>query len=236
MQHPLTGLILAGGLGTRLRPLTLHTPKCLIEVEGRPFLDWQLELFAKNGVERAVLSTGYLGHKIEEWLSGHSAHGLEVEVCHEKELLGTGGSIINSLPLLPEEFFLAYGDGYLLQPFKPVHAAFKKSGKGALMAVLRQQKGTSENNCEVKGGQVVRYAKGQPAGTFDFMDYGLLFFRKEALAAYRAENFSTDRIFADLIAAGELAAFETRQPYYEVGSKEGLNAFSQYIRAGKVKA
>lgn len=216
-----------------MRPFTLHTPKCLIEIEGRPFLDYQLELLAKNRVSRVVLSTGYLGHKIEDWLSSHGTHGVKVEVCHEKEQLGTGGAIINALGKLPEEFFLMYGDAYLLQPLAPVHAAFKKSGKDALMTVLKQGKGTSENNCGIRDGMVVRYQKNQPAGTFGYMDYGLLFFRKKALAGYRAENFSTDRIFSDLIAKCQLAAFETSLAYYEVGSREGLRSFTGHIKAGK---
>ena len=136
MAEGLTCLILAGGLGTRLRPFTYHTPKCLIDVEGRPFLDCQLELLAKSGVKSAVMSTGYLGHKIEDYMGSHSTHGVSVRISHEKEQLGTGGSIIYSLPLLSDEFLLIYGDGYLLQPFAPVREAFRKSGKQALMTVL----------------------------------------------------------------------------------------------------
>ena len=235
MSDELTGLILAGGLGTRMRPFTLHSPKNLVEVEGRAFLDWQLELFAKNDVGRVVLSTGYLGHKIEDYLASHDTHGIEVKICHEKEPLGTGGSIINSLPVLPGEFFMVYGDAYVLQPFAQVREAFRVSGKLAIMTVMRQDSGTSENNCEVQAGMVTRYQKGQPKGTFNYLDYGLLFFRKSALEKYAVENFSTDRIFVDLIAKRQLAAFETRQSYYEVGSKEGLRNFSQYIRTGKVE-
>ncbi len=227
MDKKLTGLILAGGLGTRMRPFTLHTPKNLIQIGGRPFLDYQLELLSRNGVDCAVISTGYLGHKIEDYVESHPTHGIRVTVSHEKELLGTGGAIINSLPLLPEEFFLIYGDSYLLQPFAPVYSAFAESKKDALMTVLRQESGTAENNCEVSGGMVARYQKGQPAGTFDYLDYGLLFFRKSALQGYPLENFSTDRIFWDLISRGQLAAFKTRAPYFEVGSKEGLKKFEQ---------
>jgi len=233
MPVDMTGLILAGGLGTRMRPFTLHTPKNLIEIEGRAFLDYQLELFARNGVARVVLSTGYLGHKIEDWLGSHSTHGVKVEVCHEKELLGTGGAIINSLPSMPDEFFMAYGDSYLLQPFEPIHRAFRKSGRDALMTVLAQESGTTENNCEIKEGRVVRYAKGQPPGTFSYMDYGLLFFKKSAFSRYGLENFPTDRIFADLIARKELVSFETRAPYFEVGSREGLRSFTRYIKGGR---
>jgi N-acetyl-alpha-D-muramate 1-phosphate uridylyltransferase len=230
MPDRLTALILAGGLGTRMRPFTLHTPKNLIMVEGRAFLDYQLELLAKNNVGRAVLSTGHLGHKIEDYLEANETRGISVEVCHEPKLLGTGGAIMNSLPRLPDEFLLVYGDSYLLQPFEPVHGAFAESGKLAMMVVLEQADGTTENNCGVEGGLVSRYQKGQPAGTFSHMDYGLLFFRKKALAPYRLENFSTDRIFADLISKGQLAAFETHAPYYEVGSKEGLRNFTDYIK------
>jgi len=214
-----------------MRPFTLHTPKNLIKIEGRVFLDYQLELLAKNGVGHAVLSTGYLGHKIEDYLEANDTHGIAAEVRHEKEQLGTGGAIVNALPCLPEEFLLAYGDSYLLQPFAPVQRAFAASGKDAMMVVLKQERGTSENNCLLEKGLVSRYQKGQPPGTFTHMDYGLLFFKKKALEKYRLENFSTDKIFADLIAARQLAAFETHAPYYEVGSKEGLRNFTEYINS-----
>ncbi len=219
-----------------MRPLTLHTPKNLIEIAGRPFLDYQLELLSKNGVGRAVISAGYLGHKIEDYVESHSTHGIKIEVSHEKELLGTGGAIINSLPSLPEEFFLIYGDSYLTQPFAPVQAAFAASGNEALMTVLLQDTGTTENNCGISGGKVARYQKGQPAGTFKYMDYGLLFFRKAALRKYRLENFSTDRIFSDLISRRQLAAFVTGSPYFEVGSKEGLKKFEHEILESARKA
>jgi len=231
MPEKLTALVLAGGLGTRMRPFTLHTPKNLIGIGGRAFLDFQLELLARNGVGRVVLSTGYLGHKIEDYLEANGTHGILVEVCHEKEQLGTGGAIVNALPRLPKEFLLIYGDSYLLQPFAQVHEAFVKSGKDAVMTVLAQQGGTSENNCSLKGGLVARYEKGQPQGTFTHMDYGLLFFRKKPLEKYALESFPTDRIFHDLIAREQLAAFETSAPYYEVGSKEGLRNFTEYINS-----
>ncbi len=230
MPQKLTGLILAGGLGTRMRPFTESMPKCLIPVNGRPFLDIQLELLAKNNVGRIVLSTGYLGHKIEDYLNSHGTYGVDVDVCHEKEELGTGGALLHALPLLPEEFFLSYGDSYLLQPFMPIHGAFKKSGKSALMTVMRQAEGTSENNCSIGNGLVTHYAKGQPHGTFDCMEYGLIFFKKSALTNYKLGKSPTGRIFSDLIGKKELAAFVTHEKYFETGSPQGLAIFERYLR------
>lgn len=235
MPEKLFGLILAGGLGTRLHPLTLRTPKCLLEINGRAFLDFQLELLAKNNAAEAAISTGYLGEKIDDYLASHSTHGVHVKTVREGEQLGTGGAIINALPLLPEEFFVIYGDSYLLQPILPVFQAFKKSGRLALMSVIRQEGGILENNCTVKDGLVRGYAKGMPRDTFSHMDYGLLFFKKKALLKYGRINFPADIIFSDLIRAGQLAAFETAAPYYEIGSKEGLRNFKEHIASNKVR-
>ena len=235
MPEKLFGLILAGGLGTRLHPLTLHIPKCLLEINGRAFLDFQLELLAKNNVTDIAISTGYLGEKIDDYLKSHSTHGVYVKTVREGEQLGTGGAIINALPLLPEEFFVIYGDSYLLQPILPVFQAFKKSGRLALMSVIRQEGGALENNCAVKNGFVRGYAKGMPRGAFSHMDYGLLFFKKKALLKYEKANFSTDTIFSDLIQEGQLAAFETASPYYEIGSKEGLRNFKEHITSNNVR-
>ena len=86
--------VLAGGLGTRMRPLTETVPKALLPVLGAPFADWQLALLAEQGVERVVYCVGYRGELLREHVGDGSRHGLSVTWSDEgQELRGTAGAI-----------------------------------------------------------------------------------------------------------------------------------------------
>ena len=104
-------VILAGGLGTRLRPLTEKIPKALVELAWRPFLKHQIELLKLNSIGDIVLSVGYLGETIEKRYGDGGMLGVRIRYSHDPPtLLGTGGAIKKALPLLPENFFVSYGD------------------------------------------------------------------------------------------------------------------------------
>src|SRR5205085_12639076 len=104
-------VILAGGEARRLRPLTDHLPKALVDVAGRPFLWHQLQLLKNHGIRRIVLAVGYLGESIQERFGDGSEVGIELEYSFDGPvLLGTAGAIRQALPLLPQQFFVLYGD------------------------------------------------------------------------------------------------------------------------------
>lgn len=104
-------MILAAGLGTRLRPLTLHTPKPLLEVGGKPLIVWHIEALARAGVTQIVINTAWLGDKLVEALGDGSQLGVEISWSHEDEPLETAGGIQRALPLLGSEpFILVNGD------------------------------------------------------------------------------------------------------------------------------
>jgi len=105
-------LILAGGLGERLRPYTEKIPKPLIEVAGRPILFWQIDWLKKNGVKNIVLAVGYLGEKIEEAVGKGEEFGVNIEYSYERKKLGTGGAIKNASEYLAntEKFLVINGD------------------------------------------------------------------------------------------------------------------------------
>src|ERR1044071_9702153 len=106
--------ILAGGLATRLRPMTETIPKALVEIAGEPFLAHQLRLLRAAGYERVVLCVGYLGKMVREFAGDGSAFGLYVEYSFDgPTLLGTAGAIVRALPLLGPRFSVIYGDSYL---------------------------------------------------------------------------------------------------------------------------
>jgi len=132
--------LLAGGLATRLRPLTATIPKALVEVAGEPFIAHQLRLLRREGVSRVVMCTGYRGEQIAEYVGDGGRFGLTVEYSQDGDrLLGTGGALKKALPLLGAEFLVMYGDSYLDIPFAPVVAAFRASHAKGLMVVYRNE-------------------------------------------------------------------------------------------------
>ena len=107
--------LLAGGLATRLRPITTTMPKALVEVAGRPFIDHQLALLQRNGIRRVVLCLGHLGEQVRGTPRRRSGprHGRCATRTTATRLLGTGGALRRALPLLGEAFWVLYGDSYL---------------------------------------------------------------------------------------------------------------------------
>src|SRR5580704_139718 len=129
-------VILAGGLATRLRPLTEKIPKSLVEVAGRPFLEHQIALLRKNGITNIFLCVGYLGEMIEQRFGDGEQLGVQIAYSYDGEkLLGTGGAIKKLLPRLPEDFFVLYGDSFLPIDYQAVATHFRASAKAALMTV-----------------------------------------------------------------------------------------------------
>ncbi|MFV5453443.1 N-acetylmuramate alpha-1-phosphate uridylyltransferase MurU [Acinetobacter towneri] len=114
-------MILAAGMGNRMRPLTLHTPKPLLEVGGKPLIVWHIEKLQKMGVQEIVINTAWLGKKLADALGDGSQFGVKILWSHEGEGLETAGGIINALPLLGNEpFILVNGDVWTTMDFAPL--------------------------------------------------------------------------------------------------------------------
>src|SRR5271170_419641 len=117
--------LLAGGLATRLRPVTQTVPKALVPVAGRPFIDHQLELLHRHGIRKVVLCLGHLGEMVQEHLGDGAARGLSLQYSFDgPRLLGTGGALRRALPMLGEVFWVMYGDSYMDVDYGAILAAF----------------------------------------------------------------------------------------------------------------
>ncbi len=166
MNQPLEKIpvaILAGGLATRLRPITEKIPKSLVPIAGRPMLAHQLEMLHARGIRRAVLCIGFLGEMIQRDF-GDEAFGVRLDYSFDGEkLLGTGGAIRRALPKLAEEFFVLYGDSYLPIPYAPVLEFFHRSGKPGLMTVYRNESKYDTSNVVFRDGEIVIYEKKKTA-------------------------------------------------------------------------
>ena len=163
MSLPLSQIpvaILAGGLATRLRPITEKIPKSLVPVAGKPFLAHQLELLKSRGIRRAVLCVGYLGEMIRRDFGDGEKYGVKLDYSLDGEkLLGTGGAIKRALPLLGEDFFALYGDSYLPVDYAPIAEFFQRSGKPGCMTVYRNEGKYDTSNVVFAGGEIKVYDK-----------------------------------------------------------------------------
>jgi len=226
--------ILAGGLATRLRPVTREIPKSLVEIAGKPFIIHQIELLRRNDIDHIVLCLGYLGDLIQATLGDGRALGVHIDYVFDgPKLLGTGGAIKKALPMLGEAFFVLYGDSYLDADYQKVLNAFERSGKLGLMTVYHNAGRWDRSNVLFLNGQVIRYDKRQPAPEMRHIDYGLGVLSKEAFSELPAgENFDLSLVHQKLIAREQLAGFEVTQRFYEIGSSEGLEEMRTYLSKG----
>jgi N-acetyl-alpha-D-muramate 1-phosphate uridylyltransferase len=223
--------VLAGGMATRLRPLTRRIPKALVEVHGEPFIAHQLRLLKAQGLERVVICAGYLGDQIQTFVGSGSAFGLEVEFAYDGPLLlGTAGALRRALPLLGESFFVLYGDSYLRCDYRAVQRAFASASAAALMTVFRNDDQWDRSNIEYVDGAIVTYAKRSPHFGMRHIDYGLGVLSRGALELVpEARPYDLGVLYQQLLERGELAGLEVHERFYEIGSSAGIQELADYL-------
>jgi len=221
--------VLAGGLATRLRPLTDSVPKSLIEVAGKPFIFHQLEWLSRQGIVDVVLCVGNRGNEIQAAVGDGDRWGLKVQYSYDgPSLRGTAGAVRGALPLLGEAFFVMYGDSYLRCDLVAIEAAFRSSRKPALMTVLRNEGQWDTSNVLMDGENLRLYEKRHPTAEMQHIDYGLSVLTPEALDV---EPEATDlaRVYESLAREGRLAAFLVQDRFYEIGSPQGLAETREFL-------
>ena len=224
--------ILAGGLATRLKPITEKIPKLLVEVAGEPFFSHQLRLLKGAGLNRLVLCVGYLGEMIVEGYGDGAKWGISIDYSFDgPKLLGTGGALIRALPKLGDAFYVLYGDSYLPIDYLAVGEAFLKSGKQGLMTVFENREKYDASNVWFHDGVIRSYDKKDKVPEMRHIDYGLGLFRADAFDGFpRDEVVDLAEVQKALLKRGELAGFEISQRFYEIGSHAGLRELDQLLK------
>ena len=230
-MKPLTVAILAGGLATRLQPDTASVPKSLLPVAGRPFIHWQLELLASQGIDQVVLCIGHLGEQIRRSVGDACALGLSARYSHDGHaLLGTGGALRHALPLLGPEFFVLYGDSYLPCSLGDVQAAWRECNAAGLLTVFRNENRWEPSNVLLRAGRVAVYDKWAPRAQMRHIDYGLAILSARTLAERpEGSDFDLADLYRELALRGELAALEMPERYFEIGSRPGRAATERFL-------
>ena len=233
-------VILAGGLGTRMRPITETIPKPMIAVAGKPFLQHQLELLRGAGIERALLLVAYLGEQIQEYFRDGAKFGCDISYSFEPSLLGTGGALKNAEEQLQDDFVLLNGDTYLGIDYRGLAKEFAEVDCSALIVAYLKPVTVLQdipasvlpNNLGVnRDGVVTAYRKRNPEG-LSHIDAGVIVLKKEILAGLRTGQKCSleEEIYPNLIARSEMRAWVTHEPFHDMGSPAGLATLEEKLK------
>jgi NDP-sugar pyrophosphorylase family protein len=233
-------VILAGGLGTRMRPITETIPKPMIALAGKPFLERQLQLLRSAGITDSLLLVAYLGEQIQKYFADGAKLGCDISYSFEPVPLGTGGALKNAEAQLRDHFVLINGDTYLAIDYRALLVKFAELNCSALIVAYEKEAAVSSeipasglpNNLGVNGdGVVTAYRKRDPEG-LSHIDAGVMVLKKEILRGLTAGQKCSleEEIYPSLIARGEMLAWVTREPFYDMGSPAGLAALEEKLK------
>jgi NDP-sugar pyrophosphorylase family protein len=226
-------VILAGGLGTRMYPLTQTIPKALLPVHGRPFALYQLDCMRRHGVTDVVYSIGHLGDRIRAAIGDGEQLGLHVAYSDEgTRALGTGGALRLACDagLLDPSFLVTYADSYLRIDFAAVMARLHIADKPAILVAYRNDDRWDRSNVKLTGPDVAFYDKRAGHGeTFTHIDYGLAALHRDVVYEIPDGRSDLADFYHRLSTQGRLGVFEADQRFYEIGSMRGLADFEAWV-------
>lgn len=206
----------------------------MVEVAGRPFLDWQLERFRENGATEVLFLLSHLAEQIRAHLGAGERHGLPVQYVDDgRQLRGTGGAVRHALDLLAPDFVVTYGDSFLSLSPRDLLAYLDQAGDsfGGVMSVTPKRLAREPLNCLVADGRVARYEKGQGDTTRTHLDYGMIALRRSEVESWPDVGaFGLETPLGSMARLGRLMAFEVLTPYFEVGTPAGLAQLDAALR------
>lgn len=225
-------VILAGGRGTRLSPVTNMIPKPLAMVNNKPFLEYLLLMLKRNSLKEILLCVGYLGDKIEAYFGDGSRLGIEIKYSCEKEPLGTAGALKLAENLLEEEFLVLYGDSYLDMDYSAFIVFFENQKTTGSIVIYDNTKGDSDvkNNIAIKDGLITGYDKNKEDSCLKYVEAGASIFRRKLLSLIPENRFVSleNEIFPILIKNKELTGYKSKTRFYDIGTLGRLDYFKGF--------
>lgn len=225
-------VVLAGGIGTHLRPITYKVPKPMVEICGKPFLEYQLELIKKYGLTKVLLLVSYLGEQIEDYFGNGSSFGLDIEYSYESTPMGTGGALKIAEQKLENEFLLLNGDTLLPLDYGDLIHRFNEANKQGLVVACSNIENIVPNNLLVSESDVVvlDYNK-HDDNEMTYIDAGAVVFKKEILEFIPGGCVCSleKEVFSQLIEKQQLIAYKTDNRFYDMGTLKGLKSIEKVL-------
>jgi NDP-sugar pyrophosphorylase family protein len=234
-------IVLAGGMATRIMPLTQGTPKNLLPILGKPFVDYQFDIFKDNCFFDITFCLGHLGIEVQNYINELNRHAFgntfTIDFSHDgAQSLGTGGAIAKSLSTFSGNFAVMYGDSYLTANLQDIASHFEDNSNFSQISVTTNVSSLGECNVVIREGVLVDIGKGLANGTH--AEYGFTLINRNSLENFIELNSQlnsllsfdlTDFLISEL-RAHRLSYYETPQSYWEIGSFDGIKRFEEYVK------
>jgi len=231
-------VILVGGRGERLRPLTDNIPKPMVLVNGKPFLEHLVLLLKENGIADFLFLTGYLGEKIYDHFKDGKSFGVKIEYSFEKIPLKTGGALKAAKEKVSTNFFLLFGDSYLPINYRSMVNEFIKSGKKVMLAIYDNAEDTSvpfnvKLSEDAKSIAVYNKRKDN-SPDFKFCDAGVLALHESVIdfIEHSPSSFE-EEVYPKLIKNSTMGYYKAENRFYDIGTIERLKVFERYLLGRK---
>tara|TARA_B100000780_G_C21127007_1_gene457889 strand:+ start:34292 stop:34972 length:681 start_codon:yes stop_codon:yes gene_type:complete len=220
-------IILSGGKGTRVKRFTKNKPKCLIDINGKPFLYHQLIYLKKNNIKNVILSVGYLSEMVETYVQKYIKF-INVKIVSDgKKLLGTGGAIKKSLNHMKNNFFIMYGDSYFDFNLKKM----KQNNSKSIMAIYKNKNKYDKSNIELKQTNEILYYKSKIKKKLFYIDYGVSYLNKAIFkGTTTGKKFDLSTLFCSISNKGMLKGFLVKKRFYEIGSYNGIKELKRFLK------
>ena len=227
----MNAVILAGGRGKRLRPLTNYIPKPMIEFHGKPFLEYLIEMIRDQGIDRFLLLLGYLPEAVQDYFGDGGKWGVSIEYSVTAERDETGRRLKMARSRIDPSFLLMYCDNYWPMQLDSMSRQFGAGDAKAMVTVYRNADGYTRDNLRVDDdGYVVEYDKSRTSPGLSGVDIGFIFLNRSVIDMLSDENVSFEEvIYPQLVAQRQLRAYVTDHRYYSVGSLDRLQLTEEFL-------
>ena len=219
---------MSGGKGTRIKKITKKIPKCLIDINGKPFLYYQLKYLKKNKIDNVILSVKYKSNLIKEYIEKYIDFINVKLISDGKKSLGTGGAVINSLNYLKKNFFIIYGDSYLRVNLKKLCLHKNIS----TMAILKNFNKYDKSNVLLKKRNFIKYDKiNNKSKEFSYIDYGVSYVSNKIFRKYKRNNkIDLSLIYSEISNNNLLKGHIIKKRFYEIGSYSGIRELKKFLK------
>lgn len=228
-------VVLMGGLGTRLKEISSHIPKTMVDIYGKPFFYYQLRLMKWQGLKNFIFCIGYRGEAIKSFFSDGHNLGVNIKYSYDgKKLFGTGGALRSALLLLKKDFILIYGDTYMDIDYSELlyayHKVLREENKKGLMAVFKNKNRYDKSNVLFQNNRLLKYDKKNNSADMEYIDYGTSILNRSVIEKTPKNKYvDLADIYKDLIRCNLMSGYEVRNRFYDIGTPSSLNEFKKFI-------